>query len=220
MHVLMISLDSSMLGDQHGNTIQRHIEYAKRIGDLTVVAYNPATQPKAVTRINDQFEIHPVNTTPVLFPWRAYRIAARVHHARPVDVVTTQGPFSTGLVGVLLKKRLGIPLNMQSHSHFFENPHWIAERPLRNRLLYTLAKVLLPYADTHRVLTERVKAQYVKRGVSADRIAVLSVPTHVDIFAEPVSAERLTALRESLDIAPDAPVMVWVGFPFAFKNVD
>ncbi len=42
MHVLMISLDASLLGDPHGNTIQRHIEYARRIGDLSIVIYNPA----------------------------------------------------------------------------------------------------------------------------------------------------------------------------------
>lgn len=34
MHVLMISLDPSMLGDQHGNTVQRHLDYARRIGTL------------------------------------------------------------------------------------------------------------------------------------------------------------------------------------------
>ena len=31
MHVMMISLDASMLGDPHGNTVQRHIEYANEV---------------------------------------------------------------------------------------------------------------------------------------------------------------------------------------------
>jgi len=47
MHVLMISLDYSLLGDPHGNTVARHLEYARSIGALTIVTYNPARQPKA-----------------------------------------------------------------------------------------------------------------------------------------------------------------------------
>lgn len=220
MHVMMISLDASMLGDPHGNTVQRHIEYANRIGELTIVTYNPAAQPRPVTRVADNFVIHPTNTHPILFPWVAYRVAARIQRSHPADVVTTQDPFATGLVGLLLKWRFGVPLDVQSHSHFFENPAWIAERPLRNRILYALAKFILPRADTHRVLSEREKAIYVRRGVDPDRIAVLTTPAHVEIFARPVGVERLAALRVELGIAPDAPVIVWIGFPAEFKHVE
>jgi glycosyltransferase involved in cell wall biosynthesis len=220
MHVLMISLDASLLGDPHGNTVQRHIEYARRIGDLSIVTYNPAAQPKTVQQFADNFTVYPTNTRPVLFPWVAYRQAARLVREKSVDVVTTQDPFATGLVGVLLKWRFGAALDVQSHSHFFENPDWIAERPLRNRFLNGLAGWIIKRADTNRVLSEREKAIYVKRGVPADRIAILTTPTHVDLFAVPRPAAELAALRETLGIAADAPVLVWVGFPAAFKHVE
>jgi glycosyltransferase involved in cell wall biosynthesis len=220
MHVLMISLDASLLGDPHGNTVQRHIEYARRIGDLSIVTYNPAAQPKTVQHFADNFTVYPTNTRPVLFPWVAYRLAARLVREQSVDVVTTQDPFATGLVGVLLKWRFGVALDVQSHSHFFENPDWIAERPLRNRFLYRLAGWIIKRADTNRVLSEREKAIYVKRGVPADRIAVLTTPTHVDVFVPPRPTADLAALRESLGITADAPVLVWVGFPAEFKHID
>ena len=121
---------------------------------------------------------------------------------------------------MLLKWRFGVALDVQSHSHFFENPDWIAERPLRNRFLYWLAGWIIKRADTNRVLSAREKAIYVKRGVPADRITILTTPTHVDLFALPRPAAELAALRESLGIAADAPVLVWVGFPAAFKHVD
>jgi glycosyltransferase involved in cell wall biosynthesis len=156
----------------------------------------------------------------VLFPWVAYRLAARLVREQSVDVVTTQDPFATGLVGVLLKWRFGVALDVQSHSHFFENPDWIAERPLRNRFLYRLAGWIIKRADTNRVLSEREKAIYVKRGVPADRIAVLTTPTHVDVFVPPRPTADLAALRESLGITADAPVLVWVGFPAEFKHID
>jgi glycosyltransferase involved in cell wall biosynthesis len=124
------------------------------------------------------------------------------------------------LVGVLLKWRFGVALDVQSHSHFFENPDWIAERPLRNRFLYGLAGWIIQRADTNRVLSEREKAIYVKRGVPADQIAILTTPTHVDLFAPPRPASELAARREALGIPAEAPVLVWVGFPAEFKHVD
>lgn len=220
MHVLMISMDASLLGEPYGNTVQRHMEYAQRIGDLTIITYNPAAQPRSVQRLADDLTVYPTNTRPVLFPWVAYRLGARLMHEKPADVVTTQDPFATGLVGVLLKYRFRVALNVQSHSHFFENPDWIAERPLRNRLLYALAGWIIQQADTTRVLSEREKAIYVRRGVPADHIAILTAPTHVDLFARPVPEGSLASLRASLGVSPDAPVLVWVGFPAEFKHVD
>ncbi len=220
MHVMMISLDASMLGDPHGNTVQRHIEYANRIGELTIVTYNPAAQPRSVTRVAEHFVIYPTNTRPVLFPWVAYRIAARVQRTHPADVVTTQDPFACGLVGLLLKWRFGVALDMQNHSSFFNSSAWLRERPLRNRLLSWLGEFTLRRADTHRVLTESEKAAYVRRGIAAERVAVLPTPTHVSIFAEPVAPERLAALRESLGILPGTPVILWIGLPGPAKHVE
>ncbi|MBN1563915.1 MAG: hypothetical protein JXA10_08750, partial [Anaerolineae bacterium] len=94
MHVLMISLDASLLGEQHGNTVQRHQAYADRIGQLSIVAYNHYSAPKTVQHFADNFTVYPTNTLPVQFPWRAYRISATIMHNIPADVVTTQDPFS------------------------------------------------------------------------------------------------------------------------------
>ncbi len=220
MHVLMISLDSSLLGDPRGNTVERHLEYARRIGALTIVAYNPANQPKAPQQLAANLAVYPTNTRPPLFPWVAYRVAARLHRQHPADLVTTQDPFACGLVGLLLKWRFGLPLNVQSHSHFFDNPHWLAERPLRNRALALVARIVVPRADTLRVLSEREKAICVRHGVDPARVFVLTVPTDVSSFAEPVPPERLAALRAALGIAAEAPVLLWVGFPAASKHVE
>jgi len=220
MHVLMVSLDYSLLGDPHGNTVARHLEYARRIGALTIVTYNPARQPKAPQQFAENLAVYPANTRPALFPWAAYRLAARLHRQHPADVVTTQDPFACGLVGLLLKWRCGLPLNVQSHSHFFENPHWLAERPLRNRLLYALARFIVLRADTVRVLSEREKAIYIRHGVAPECITVLTVPTPVEAFAQPVGEARLAELRAALGVAPDVPVLLWVGFPAAFKHIE
>ncbi|MBI5960506.1 MAG: glycosyltransferase family 4 protein [Chloroflexi bacterium] len=220
MRVLMISLDSSLLGDPHGNTIQRHLEYAQRIGDLVIVTYCPAANRQTPRHFSEHLHVYPANARPIGFPWIAYRTAARLHRAAPADLVTTQDPFATGIVGLLLKWRFGLPLDMQNHSSFFNNHDWIAERPLRNRLLHSLGRLAVRSADTHRVLTEGEKKHYLAMGIPGERVTVLSTPTHVDLFAPPVAPEKLAAMRASLGIAPGVPVILWVGQPAAVKNVE
>jgi 1,2-diacylglycerol 3-alpha-glucosyltransferase len=220
MHVLMISLDASLLGEQHGDPVLRHLEYARRIGQISMVVYNPAAQRKTAHSFADNLTVYPTNTHPILFPWAAYRAAARVHRERPVDVISTQEPFACGLVGLLLKRRFGLPLNMQNHSSFFSSPHWAAERPLRNHSLLILAKIILRFADTHRVVNESEKRRYLALGIPESRIIVLSVPTPLDLFIRPVDPDKRAALRASLGIDPAAPVLLWVGKPAAVKNID
>src|SRR5690606_30355771 len=217
----MISLDSSLLGDPHGNTVTRHIAYAERVGQISVIVYNPASAPKTVTHLSDRLTVYPTNVpTPYLFPFVAFWRGVRVHRRQRADLITTQDPFATGLIGLLLKWALRIPLNVQSHSHFFENPDWVAERPLRNRALLTIGKFVVKRADTLRVLSEREKMICVRLGVAPRRIIVLTAPTDVGSFAPPVAPERIAELRRGLGIAPDAPVLLWVGLPTHAKNVD
>jgi len=221
MHVLMISLDASLLGDPHGDTVQRHVEYARRIGQLSMVVYNPRAQPKTVARPSERLTVYPTNAPArLLFPWLALRTAVRVHRQQPADVITTQDPFTTGLVGALLKWRLGLPLNMPSHSTFFTNPDWLREHPVRNRVLRALGMFLVRRADTHRVLTEYEKSVYEGLGVPADRIFVTSVPVRLERFAAPQPDARQAEIRRRLGIEPDAPVALWVGLPVAFKHLD
>ena len=66
MHVLMISLDASLLGDPHGNTVQRHLEYARRIGDLSIVTYNPAAAAEERAAVRGQFHRLPDQYAPGL----------------------------------------------------------------------------------------------------------------------------------------------------------
>jgi glycosyltransferase involved in cell wall biosynthesis len=109
---------------------------------------------------------------------------------------------------------------MQNHSSFIYNRIWLDERRVRNRLLHALGRWLVHKADTHRVLTRGEKRHYLAMGIPEDRVAVLPTPTHVDLFTNPVPAERLVALRERHAIPPDSLVILWVGLPVAFKNVD
>jgi glycosyltransferase involved in cell wall biosynthesis len=221
MRVLMISLDGSLLGAEHGDTVQRHLEYARRIGDLRIVVYNSTSQPKEPRQFSEHLTVYPTNCrAPYSYLWRAFRVASQIHHTQPVDMITTQDPFATGLIGALLKWRFKLPLNVQSHSTFFTNPYWIAEHPIRNRIFRLIGKWVIKRATTCRVLTEYEKQVFMKLGIPADRIMVSIVPVHLERFAAPTPPESCQELRQQLNIEPDAPVAVWVGLPVAFKHMD
>jgi len=219
LHVLMIALGDEVLTGW-GDTRERHLDYAARIGHLHMVVYSPRSRNLVETALSDRLTVYPTRSVArASFLWDAYRIGASICRAGRVDAITTQDPFTTGLVGVWLRWRLGIPLDVQNHSDFFDNPHWIAERPLRYGLFNRLGKWVIRHADTHRVLNQIEKQKYVAMGICPERVAVLSTPVRLGRFEPQGPPGEGQALRARLGIPPGAPVLLWVGKPGPVKRV-
>ena len=219
MHVLMIGLSTHVITDTLGDVQQRHIDYAARAGHITMIVYAPRDQGLRETRLSPHLTAIPANSlSRFTFVGDAYRLAARVHRQQPVDVVTTQDPFATGLAGLLLKWRFGLPLEVQNHSIFIDNPAFLAERA-RNRWFNRLAKFVIRRADTNRVLNHYEKARYVRLGLNPDRVFVLPTPVNLARFLEPVAPEAVDGLRARLGLRPEHRVAFWVGRPVPSKNL-
>lgn len=217
MHLLMISLDTSVLTHDIGDSYARHREYARRLGQLSMIVYTP--HPLAEHHAGE-LHLYPVYCPhPVFYPLLAFLQAWAIHRRQPADAVTTQEPFATGLVGVLLKLLAGLPLNIQNHSSLFHNPHWLAEKPLRHRLLHELGKIVLRFGNVHRVVNSGEKQRYLAMGIPADRIDVIQAPMAVQQFAAPIDAAAQTELRQQLGLK-DAPTLLWVGRDHPVKRVE
>jgi glycosyltransferase involved in cell wall biosynthesis len=216
----MIALGDQVLTGQGGDTRQRHLEYAGRIAHLHMVVYSPRENDFHETALSDRLTVYPTRSaTRPGFILDAYRLGAEVCRAFPIDLITTQDPFTTGLPGVWLKRRFGVPLDVQNHSDFFDNREWIAEHPLRNGVLNRLGKWVIRRADTHRVLNRAERDKYLQMGIPAERVAVLSTPTRLDRFDPDGPPGEAESLRARLDLPSDASVLVWVGRPVRFKRV-
>ncbi|MCC6904895.1 MAG: glycosyltransferase family 4 protein [Anaerolineae bacterium] len=217
LNVLMIALGDEILTGW-GDVRERHIEYAGRVNHLHVIAYSPRRRGLSTTRISEHLTVYPTrSTTRPGFILDAFHIGAAICRETPVHVITTQDPFTTGLAGAWLKHRFGIPLHVQNHSDFFDNPFWLAESPLRNRAFNLLGRWVLRRADTCRVVNTAEKAKYVRMGIPEERVAVVPVPVRLERFTpEGVPGEE-AALRAALDLPPGAPVVLWVGRPVAVK---
>jgi glycosyltransferase involved in cell wall biosynthesis len=136
------------------------------------------------------------------------------------NLVYTQDPFGTALVGTWLRKRFGLPLIIGNHSNFINNALWIAERPLFFSFLNRLAKYTLPRADAWRVLNEIERDIYTEQlGLPAKRIYMLNTPIALDRFRTLVDRDICARLREKLGIPMKSPVLLWIGRPVRFKRL-
>lgn len=208
LHVLAISLDASLAdaANPHGDAKARQVRYAELAGRLSSVVYAPDL-PSGRIALSDRCEVHhPGSRRRWRFIRDAVRIGEAIHRERPIDIIATQDPFGTGLVGLWLKKRLGVPLNVQIHSDFFDNPEWLAERT-RNRLLQHLGKWLVTHADSVRVGTTLVGERVIALGVDRGRVAVIPVAVDIGRFSGGTDAP----LRERWLQPGERHVILWAG---------
>lgn len=215
-HVLMFSLDSAVASQPQGDARRRHLVYAERIGQLTIIVCTPRGAGGAL-QPSPHLTILPSNSRHKLtFFFDALRLARAVPH---VDLITAQEPFLTGLVGVWLRWRRRVPLLVQNHSYFFGNSAWLAEKPLRNRILSAIGSFVVRRADMYRTVNRRERDRYIEAGGDERRVVALPLGTASAAFAAPVDADALAALREQLGLQPQHKVMIWVGYPVALKRV-
>lgn len=226
LRVMMVSLSDAILTGQGGGDVRdRHLEYARRIGHLHMIVYSPRTHDLETSALSERLTVYPTRSfSRLTFVWDAVRIGAGIcreeaYAVRRINVITTQDPFSTGLAGWLLRRRCDAPLDVQSHASFFDNRYWIGERPLRHGLFNLLGKWIARRADTLRVVNTDERARSIRAGVDPGRVEVINTPVNVERFLAPVDPVEVAALRHTLDLPGDAPVILWAGRPVWFKRL-
>ncbi len=176
MHVLLISLDSGMF-TKKSDVAERLRKYTKHVDFLSVIAYTPAHGFKPV-RIAKNAVVYPTNSrTSLLFPWQAVNMGSKIHEKNPVSVIVTQDAHATGLAGMLLKQKYGIPLQVQLHGDYINNKWWLSSSA--RRLLNKLGVRVVRQSDNIRVVSKRVEKRLLALGISKSRI--VRFPIFVDV---------------------------------------
>ncbi len=207
---MAISNDASLGADPRdapGGSFARQLLYASHVARYDVVV---RTEPSAkpVTRAaSDRLHIRAVPASRSGFVVSGFRAAlARAQHAE-THIVSCSDTITMGLIGYLLKRRLGIALNLQINGDFVDNPYWLGE----NRIypaFNLLARWLIRRADTLRVSTAAERRKYMEGwGLPAER--VWNVPFHVD-FSPFLHADG-AGVRERLEIERVAPLILFLG---------
>lgn len=120
--------------------------------------------------------------------WRA--IVQGVREARRLPgrtVITAQDPFIAGLIGYAISRWTNQPLEIQEHADFWSG-EWERERWM-HRVWSLIGRVLLGRAERVRVVSERVKAHLIKKGIPASKIEVIPVAQDLSaLFVRPLSS--------------------------------
>ena len=214
--VLSLSLDQQLAASPRedrvniGDTLTRHRQYAERLDGLHVLVRSHAGA--SLRRLDDRLELGPgLWSYPFAvsqrwrYPAAAYRVGKELLRTTPIDVITAQDPFLTGLVGWLLARRHGLPFNLQIHFDILDNPYWLLERPI-NLGLHVLAHWLVRRADTVRVGTTREHRKLCGYGLAPERVTVAPVPVDLTRFVSPNG--RL--LRDALLAGRFTRLVLWV----------
>jgi len=126
----------------------------------------------------DKLFIYPTNSCCRLaYYFDSFKIAKKILAQQKIDLIFTQDPFETGLVGWRIARKNKIRLQLQIHTDFL-SPYF-GQESLFNRIRVCLGKFLIRRADVFRVVSARIRKSLMARGIAPEKIFVL--PIFVDV---------------------------------------
>ncbi|MAF13921.1 MAG: hypothetical protein CMI53_03440 [Parcubacteria group bacterium] len=179
MKVLMISLDKGLLGNgQLGDVVERHQKYGQYVDQLDIVVFSPTGFTNY--KISDKVNSYPTNSLSKLkYYFDAIKIGKELFNKTKYDLIITQEPFVTGLVGVKLKKLFNTKLLVHFHGDFWDNPNWLKENKF-NWLFLKMSKKVVPQADAIRVMSQGQKEKFSK--LKNKLVKVISTPVDLEKY--------------------------------------
>ena len=159
----MISLDQSILSVS-SEARERMRAYAGLTDELHVIVAN--MHSRGQEHHEGALHVYPTNSSgAVRRVWDTFTRARAVMTERTLSgadvLLTTQEPFEIGLVGVLLRNKFRVKLQVQCHVDFL-NPYFFREKIL-NMVRGVIALQVLRRADGIRVVSERIKSSILAR---------------------------------------------------------
>jgi glycosyltransferase involved in cell wall biosynthesis len=160
-------------GDSEQN---RLIASASEVGRLDMVIFSKRSHGLVKTVVTKHLTLHPTNSRhPLFYLIDAFLLARKLVKASEQPVtVTTQDPFETAIVGLLIKNIYHCQLVVQEHGDFFGSPFWRKES-LLNRLRYVWGLYALKKAQRVRVVSQRTKQHLLEKGIKNSIILPVAV---------------------------------------------
>lgn len=219
MNVLMIGIDHTMAMDREkvtGDSQDRHIAYGRYLSNLFIVSFSGKTKGLKVKKLSENVTVYPIcYTNPFTYLWEAYRTAKRLCQENKIDVITTQDPLTTGLIGYAMKWKFHLPLNVQLRGDYLDNPFWLKESKL-NRILNLMGRFIVKRADCVRTNSIMVGNNLVNRsGVSRERIVTLTPFVNIKSFTSHTLEPRIREKYSQFE-----HIVLFVGALSKTKNVE
>ena len=214
MKVLMISYGRGALYENKAGVLDRHKEYANNFESLEILYL---TKRKLETLNFGKLKVIPVFG----YSYLICLFKSLFKNFRGYQIVTTQDPFLTGILGLYYKKRFGIKLHVQNHSNFIDNYNWIKENKIRNTLLNAIAKkVTIPNANRLRVVNSYEKLVYIDKLNIPEKIIDIAPIAINPIFTKKISQSEISEFKQKHSIDRKKLKIGWAGRFVRLKRLD
>ncbi len=111
--------------------------------------------------------------------WRAI---LKMGQEKRYNIIITQDVTFTGLIGLFFSFWWKVPLVVQLHGDYLNNPAWIKQRPI-NYVMNCVGKWVLRHSDAVRCVSERIRRQVVEEfGISKSRSVSIPIGTDLNTF--------------------------------------
>lgn len=190
LSVLTVGVERGLV-DPTSLASKRAIEYGKQLGRYAVVI--PGDKAQQVD-LADNVHVYAVTghgkLQTYIHMWRQlWRLAASGKYT----VISSQDPFEFGFMALCIARWFGLGVEVQEHGDFYHGPYWQQESKL-NTVRAFMGRLVLPRADSVRVVSQRVKRHVMKLGVAGDRISVIPISAPA-----PYQPDDSVQLKESDD---------------------
>lgn len=221
MKLLMVSTDANIL--KEGSDVRaRQIEYAKKYDEVHIIVFTIGHKDsKEALQIGNSIFVYPTHSqSKILCVKDAIHIGAKIIKDVGIslaDLITTQDPFLTGIVGARLKKKFSIPLEMQIHTDI-GSPYFASEN-IKNKIFLRLAKKNILYADHIRVVSERIREFLIShfkfpiskievRPIAVDFEKIKNAPITVNLHKKYSQFKKIILIASRLTKEKDIPTAI------------
>ena len=209
--VLMISLDEGLLGQaESGDVLTRHCEYAEKIQHLHIIVIGGTNRQPVV--LSEKCTAYPTGSKNIGSIYAAYQIAKKLITANKIDLIDTQDPHLTGLIGVCLKRKFKLPLEVHFHGDFWDNANWRKESA-KNLIYALLQPRVVAQADAIRVASPAIERSLRSSKIN-QLIEIISTP-----IDEKIEQQIIPAQVEGLKKEYGQKILLFVGRFVAAKNI-
>ena len=210
----MISYGRGALYENKAGVLDRHIEYASHFESLEILYLTK----KKLQNLN----LGKLKVTPVFgYSYLICLFKSLIKKFKNYQIVTTQDPFLTGILGLYYKKRFGLKLHVQNHSNFIDNYNWIREKKfLNNTLNFIAKKIVLPSADRLRVVNSYEKQIYIDKLNIPEKIIDIAPIAINQIFTKKISKSEISEFNKKHQINSNKLKIGWAGRFVRLKRLD
>lgn len=159
----MFSLDKKIL-DPNSRVAERMRQYGRNDEIFILI---PASETK-VFDLSPTVHVFSAGGSKLSQFFQIKKIGRKILLEHKIDLITTQDPFYIGLIGVWLKRKSGVPLEVQLHGDFFGSQYYSSWK-------FFLGRWVVRRTDKVRAVGERVKQSVIRFGVAENKIMVRPV---------------------------------------------